>query len=111
MKVSIVRTDFDFDIHFIDAANEIKSAKNFGAFVEPLLIKEDTFVISSRISNETIEIYSFWKDKKDKYQYSLHQIKANAAPKQSLLVGDCTFVKFAWIEKLIQQLAKEENQG
>tara|TARA_B100001093_G_scaffold354256_1_gene338738 strand:- start:244 stop:726 length:483 start_codon:yes stop_codon:yes gene_type:complete len=104
-KTSVIRNGDSFDILFVDTLGDINSSKDQGAEIRLVMIDKNSFSLTSLFLNASIEIYSFWKNKEGNYRYSLTQVKGGSSliPKNSLLIGSCSSIKFSWIEEMFGQ--------
>ena len=104
-KTSVIKTGDSFDILFVDTLGDINSSKDQGATIRLMLINENSFSLFSMFLNESLEIYSFWKNKEGDFKYSLNQVKGGSSliPKNSLLVGSCSSINFNWIIEALGQ--------
>ena len=104
-KTSVIKNGNSFDILFVDTLGDINSSKDQGAEIRLVMLDQDSFSISSLFLGASVEIYSFWKTKEDNFKYSLTQVKGGSSliPKNTLLVGDCSSIKFSWIEEMFGQ--------
>ena len=99
MRATLSLENSEFDILYVDASGTVTSSVNSGASISPVLIGIDSyFTIMSTWSVDSVELYSFWKSKDNKYKFSLTQVKGGILPKSSVLVGDCSFIDFSWLE-------------
>ena len=102
-KTTLTFDGTGFDILFIDFFDEINSSIANGAEIKLMMVGEKSYSLLSSYENDTLEIYTFWKNKDEEFRFSLTQVKDGAAffKKQTVLVGECTYVKFDWLEKLL----------
>ena len=100
-KTTVTKIEDEFNILFLDATGILTSAKDDGAQIYPLpqMTGKDSFSIITFWPGPIIEIYSFWKDNDGQNKFSLSQVKGGLIHKQSLLVGNCTYVDFSWMEE------------
>ena len=104
-KTSVIRNENSFDILFVDTLGDINSSKDQGAEIRLVMIEQNSFSLTSVFLNSSVEIYSFWKNKEGNFRYSLMQVKGGSSliPKNSLLTGNCSSIKFSWIEEMFGQ--------
>ena len=104
-KVSVIKNGNSFDILFVDTLGDINSSKDQGAEIRIVMLDQNSFSLTSVFLNASVEIYSFWKTKQDNFKYSLTQVKGGSSliPKNSLLIGDCSSVKFEWIQEMFKK--------
>ena len=101
-KTTVTKVGDEFNILFSDVSGALTSAKDDGAqiFPLPLMAGKDTFsimVIWPR--GPAVETYNFWKDNDGQFKFSLSQIKGGLIHKQSLMVGNCTYIDFGWMDE------------
>ena len=104
-KTSVIRNGNSFDILFVDTLGDINSSKDQGAEIRLVMIDQNSFSISTAFLNASVEVYSFWKNKEGNFRYSLTQVKGGSSliPKNSLLIGNCSSIKFSWMEEMFGQ--------
>lgn len=86
-----------FDIQFIDATKELKSAKQEGAFIKLLKsnTKEITILVKYSEKGAGLEIYDFIIDNDGKYKSTiLISTGGLALYKSSVESGECKFINF-----------------
>jgi hypothetical protein len=104
-KTSVIRNGNSFDILFVDTLGDINSSKDQGAEIRLVMIDQNSFSITTAFLNASVEVYSFWKNKEGNFKYSLAQVKGGSSliPKNSLLIGNCSSIKFSWMEEMFGQ--------
>ena len=104
-KTTITFDGTGFDILFVDTLGDINSSIGNGADIRLMMVGENSYSLLSVFQNSTLETYTFWKTNEGKSRYSLTQTKGGSAliAKQSVLVGECTYVEFDWLEKLLKE--------
>ena len=99
-KTTVTKIGDEFNILFLDSSGAMASAKDQGVQTIPVIIGKDSFtVMTFWPTGPTIEIYSFWKDNDGQNKFSLSQVKGGLIHKQSLLIGNCTYLDFSWMEE------------
>lgn len=101
-KTTVTKIDDEFNILFLDASGTLTSAKDHKAeiFPLPLITDKDSYsFMAVWPKGQVVEIYSFWKDNDGENKFSLSQIKSGLVRKQSLMVGNCSFIDFSWMEQ------------
>lgn len=101
-KTTVTKIGNEFNILYLDASGTLTSAKDYDAQIIPLPLMTDKDSFSFMAvwpRGPTVEIYSFWKDNNEQNKFSLNQVKGGLIRKQSLLVGNCSYLDFSWIEQ------------
>ena len=90
------------DILFIDATKMITSVIQSGAKVFPVILTQTSISIVV-IHSTSVETYSFWKNTEGENKFSLSQSKTGdiMVRKNSLMVGNCSFIFFDKLKSLL----------
>ena len=93
------------DILFVDVVGDINSSKDQGAKIELVFLDQDSVTVSSYYFGQSMELYSFWINNEGLPKYSLHQAKGpgNLLRKDSLLVGNCSYLNMKPIVEFISK--------
>ena len=98
MRTTVTYKDSELDILYIDATDMLTSSLGSGAKLYPVITNENYFSILSIWFDNATELFTFWKSNDNQYKFSLTTVKGGLVPKSSVLVGDCSFIDFSWID-------------
>ncbi|TSA58377.1 MAG: hypothetical protein D4R39_00720 [Methylophilaceae bacterium] len=93
-KITITVTNNKYDLLYADATGSLVSTVEDGGqviFTRSSPIDMSLVVLYGRAT----EIYTFWKTKNGKLQYSHLHNKSEPFPKSTAMIGTCTLINFA----------------
>lgn len=101
-KTSLTLKDKEFDVLYIDTLGDITSSRDSGAnvLINSFTSAQNKFSVLTIYPNNSLEVYSFWKDKGGSLKYSMTLVRGGTSSnhKTSILEGDCNYIKFEWME-------------
>ncbi|MBI1275702.1 hypothetical protein GC177_06995 [bacterium] len=91
-------TQNGYDILYIDATKQMSSTKGDGGRIILLNQSSEDAVFLISYPGNTSEIYRFFKEKDGAYKFAVISIKTRLIPKNSLMVGECSYINFQGIK-------------
>ena len=95
-RITLAKAGGDkLDILYIDSRRQLMSVIRDGGKILPIRATESEISVLA-VSDDLTEIYTFWRNKEGKLEFSMLQSRGGKAPnpKTSLMVGSCDFIIF-----------------
>lgn len=95
-RITLAKAGGDkLDILYVDSRKKMMSVIRDGGKILPIRATENEISVLA-VSDDQTEIYTFWKNKEGKLEFSVMQSRGGKAlnPKSSIMVGSCDFIIF-----------------
>ena len=95
-RITLAKAGGDkLDILYVDSRRQMMSVIRDGGKILPIRATENEISVLA-VSDEQTEIYTFWRNKEGKLEFSMLQSRGGKAtnPKTSIMVGSCDFIIF-----------------